>query len=207
MSHQKKQPRFDNVVDLVRDSVSDDPNLADELSDQISKRQLVRRLANLRNIKGISQDEIAEHLDCRQPRISKLENGLDSDVSMADLQAYAKALDCELGIVFRSRKLTIVDEVKRHAVCIKHCFDKLNKLAEQDEKVAKGVADFHVEALLNLVKIVKDSVTDLNGVRGNGEEIHISLQLQESATDDHPSESEGQSLLADDSRKRGHVLA
>lgn len=206
MSHQKKQPRFNNVVDMVREALPEDGDLAEELADQIYKRQLVRRLANLRNAKGISQEQIADKIDCGQPRISKLENGFDADVSIADLQAYAQALDCELGIVFRSRKLTVVDEVKRHAICIKHLFDKLNKLAERDERVAKGVADFHVEALLNLVKIVHDSATDLNEVRADGESLHITFQLQESVQDDSP-DINSQSLLAEDSCKGGQVLA
>lgn len=206
MSHQKKQRRFSNVVDMVRDAVSDDTELADELSEQISKRQIVRRLANLRNLKGISQEQIAENLDCGQSRISKLENGLDADVAIAELQAYAQALDCELSIVFRSRKLTIVDEVKRHAMCIKYCFDKLNELAEKDERVAKGVAEFHVEALLNLVNIVQDSATNLNVKRSDGESLHIPLQFQDSAQDEcHLGRPPP--FLADNSHKGGPVPA
>lgn len=206
MSIQKKNRKYGSVADMIRDVLPEDKELTHELSEQMKKRHFVRRLANLRNSKDISQDDVAQQIGCGQSRVSKLENGFDADLSIGDLQGYAKALECELGIVLRSRKMTIVDEVKLHAGCIKHCFDRLNELAEKDEIVAKGVAEFHVEALLNLVNIVKNSSTNLSEIRRNGDSLRVSLQLEESCDDDEPLDEHQLPLCrTNEGRDRGTV--
>ncbi|MBS0265136.1 MAG: transcriptional regulator [Planctomycetes bacterium] len=169
MNTKKTAAKFASVADMIRDSLPDDPGLADELGEQIAQRQLVRRLANLRNANNVTQGQVAQHLQCAQSRISKLENGVDADVTMADLQAYAKAAGFDLEIVFRSQKITLFDEVKRQALNIQRCFEKLNELAANDEKIAKGVASFHLEALLNLFSIASRSSSRLSEIPGNGD--------------------------------------
>lgn len=153
----KKKTRFQKVSDLMADVLPDDPEFVTELEEQIDKRRLVRGLATLRNCKNVSQADIADVLGCGQSRISKLENGYDSDVRMSDIEAYAKVLGCDVQVVFGSRELSIVDEVKIHAFRIKDCFGRLAELAKSDEDVARGVAEFHIEALFNLAEIVKRS--------------------------------------------------
>jgi transcriptional regulator with XRE-family HTH domain len=148
---------YDSVLDLVKDSLPEDAEFAAELQDQVSERRLVRQLADLRNQNDVSQEDVANILGCTQSRVSKIENGLDKSISVEELGAYAKALDCDLELIFRGHCCTLVDEIKYHAFCIRNCFDKMTELASRDEEVAQGVADFHVEALFNLANIVRRS--------------------------------------------------
>lgn len=156
-----KQEKFDNVVDLMADILPDDDAFGAELSEQIRKRVLVRKLARLRNQKGVTQLAIAELLECQQAKISKLENGFDADVRLGELTAYCKAMECDLQIVIRNKNYNLVDEIKGYAFGIKRCLKLLCTLAKKDENVSDGVANFHVEALLNLVKIVSESANEL----------------------------------------------
>jgi len=107
----QQKTRHSKVIDLVKAALKDDPGFAEDLADQIQQRQLVRKLATMRNAKGISQAEMAQHLGCGQSRISKLENGYDADLTLRDLKAYAKALDCDLQILLRSTNSMMVGEL------------------------------------------------------------------------------------------------
>ena len=156
-----KNKRYQNVSDLMADVLPEDPDFADELKEQINKRRLVRGLATFRNIKDVSQADVAKIAKCGQSRISKLENGFDSDLSIGDLEAYAEALGCNVQVELRDRDFTIVDEVKLHAFRMKRCFDRMAELAKKDDVVAQGVANFFAEAIPNLVSIVMKSAENL----------------------------------------------
>ena len=158
-----KQEKYSNVMDLMSDVFSDDDSFCDELANQIHQRQLVRKLARLRNQKKVPQSEIADALGCKQSRISKLENGFDKDVSIDDLAGYCRALDCELHVILRNSKTSIVDQIKEYAFGIKDCLKRLCSIAKKDDKISSGVAQFHVEAIMNLVQIVADSANELEG--------------------------------------------
>lgn len=152
--------KYTTILDLARDASGDD-SLAKELSEQISKRQVVRLLARFRNARSISQEQVAEIMGCKQGRVSKLENGFDEDLTIGDLAAYAQALNSDVEIVLKSKDLSSIDAIKTHAMCIKKCFENLNAMVRGDGAIAKGVADFHIEALVNLVEIVRGSATQL----------------------------------------------
>src|SRR5688500_13790592 len=91
--------RQDNVVDMDRKMLPEDKEFVADLEEQTNNRRLVGQLAILKNCKGISQADVAEQCGCTQGRISKLENGLDQDVTLGDLAAYAKLADCDVTIV------------------------------------------------------------------------------------------------------------
>ncbi|MEX1229591.1 MAG: helix-turn-helix domain-containing protein [Planctomycetaceae bacterium] len=153
-----RSKKYSDVAHMMGDILgSDDEGFASELADQLKQTQIVRLLATMRNQKGVTQNEIADNLMCRQARVSKLEHGIDDDISIRTLRAYAKACEYNIELMFRTKNSTMVDDIKHYAFCIKRCFEQLTQLAKQDEVVAKGVADFHVEALFNLVNIVKES--------------------------------------------------
>ena len=147
---------------MVRNILPDDQDLQGELHDQSDRRRLVPKLAMLRNVKDVSQEQVAAKLGCGQSRISKLENGYDADVTVGDLIAYAGLAQCNLYIVFESASMNLVDQVKHHACCISRCFDRMNELAKVDTDVKSGVAKFHLEALVNLVNIVGNASQNLH---------------------------------------------
>lgn len=176
----KKQ--MSSLSDLIRQIVPDDESLVTEVQEQYDKQRLVGQLATLRNHRGISQADIAKELGCRQSRISKLENGLDDDVTVKDLAAYAKLANCDLTIVLGGKDVSLVDQVKHHAACIGDCFEKMNALAQTDKQISDGVAQFHVEALINLVNIMENAAKSLRqSSKKQTRATKISLQVQDSS--------------------------
>ena len=148
-----KKTGFSSVADLARVAFEDDADLAAELESELSSRQVVRALFAMRSARGVSQAEIASQLECSQSRVSKIENGVDADLSIGELEAYAKALDCDVMLTFQKRHSTAVDRVKQHAFAIKRELDGLAKMAGRDSKLGKGIAAFFGEALFNVVRL------------------------------------------------------
>jgi len=155
------EKRYKSVSELMANIHSDDPHFVDDLKNQMNCRQIVRGLATLRNSKNITQEEIAKKMECAQSRVSKIENGLDDDLRMSDIAAYLKVLDYTAEINLLPSDMTIVDEIKYYACRMKQSFDKLTHLANKDDTIQKGVAKFHIEALVNLIELVRSSAGKL----------------------------------------------
>ena len=137
---------------MVRRILPEDPGFADELQEQIDRRKIVDQLARLRNLNGISQADVAAELKCTQSRISKLENGFDEDVTVSELAAYAKVAGCDLSLNFEPRDAALTSRIAYHSDAIKACFDRIAGVEEGDRAIGKGVAAFHLDALVNLAK-------------------------------------------------------
>jgi transcriptional regulator with XRE-family HTH domain len=175
----KNHQRGTEIVDLVKKLIPEERDFADNLRKQIDRRKLVTQLADLRNLMGISQSDVAEQLGCTQSKVSKLENGYDDNVTLHDLVAYAKLFDSDLTILFSSKEDSLVSQIKYYAMGIKHCFEQMNNLVQQDAEIGQGVAAFHIEALLNLVKIVGDSSQHLLSSIQPSVEPKVRLQMQD----------------------------
>ena len=97
--HMTMNTKFQSVTQMVRQT-SSSKELADEFEKRSAGRTLVRKLFVLRQIKGLSQQEIAEKLGWSQSRVSKFESSDDADLRFGDIIAYLSALGLELGIEF-----------------------------------------------------------------------------------------------------------
>jgi transcriptional regulator with XRE-family HTH domain len=158
--------RYESVSDLVRDTAPD-PSFYQEFEEHRSARRLTKQLVAMRAIKGLSQGDIAKRLACTQSRVSKLENSRDNDMRLGDLRGYAEALDCYFVVGAVPRSVTTVDRVKAHVFQIKKHTDDLAKLAQSDEHIAAGVAQFFFELVMNFGRLVGSSVRRLP-VNANG---------------------------------------
>lgn len=156
----KNVKRFKSVSEMRR-TLNDDPKDVRQFDERLKRRQLVKTLFAMRSVKGVSQKEIADRLDCTQSRVSKIESGEDADLRLRELEAYAKSLGCDLTLVFTDRGNRSVDMIKFFALSIKRELAKLVKLADGDKALAEGVAAFHGEAFFNLLRIIQDSSTKL----------------------------------------------
>lgn len=177
--NKKNRKHTAEVVDLVKRLLPEEAEFADNLANQIDRRRLVAQLADLRNLMGVSQSDVAEQLGCTQSKVSKLENGYDDNVTLRDLVTYAKLFDSDLTILFSSKEDSLASQIKYYAMGIKHCFEQMNELAQQDAEIGKGVAAFHIEALLNLVKIVGDSNKHLMSSIQPSVEPEVRLYMQD----------------------------
>jgi transcriptional regulator with XRE-family HTH domain len=152
--------KYHNVSEMLADSAPTE-EFRQEFETQVAKRRVIKHLIALRTAKGLSQKDIADQVNCSQSRISKLEHGVDDDIRLGDLRAYARSLGFSTGFVFSDQKMTAVEEVKHHAFCIKRLMDRLAQLAGRDEKIAQAVSAFFGEAFFNLVTMIQDSASKL----------------------------------------------
>ena len=97
--------QFRSVTEMVR-SISDSKETVNRVEKKIAARQIVVQLATLRMKQGLSQADVAEEMGCTQSRISKLENGVDQDLTIGDIETYLKVLHLEMNVVFHESSLT-----------------------------------------------------------------------------------------------------
>ncbi len=154
------QKKFKSVTEMVRET-SGSKALTEEFEKTIAAKTLVRKLFTLRQIKGLSQQEVAKKIGCSQGRVSKLEAANDADLRLGDVVDFLTALDLELGLVVAPRQANAAARVKHHALAIKRITDQLAELAADDKAIAKGVANFFGEAAFNLIGILQDAAKKL----------------------------------------------
>ena len=88
--------------------------------------KIVLQLAKLRQAAGITQEDMAKHLNVTQSAISKLESSPDEDVTLREIREYARVTGQRIAVMF-GKPFTHVEAVKLHACAIK---DRLEALAE-----------------------------------------------------------------------------
>jgi transcriptional regulator with XRE-family HTH domain len=174
-----KKTGFSSVAELAQVAFEDEPALVEELEAELSARQVVRGLFAMRSARGVSQAEIASQLNCSQSRVSKIENGVDADLSVGELEAYARALDCDVVLTFQKRHSTAVDRVKQHAFAIRRELDFMAKLAGDDSTLSKGVASFFGEAFLNIVQMISESAKSLPTLSDDSPRVQVSMESNE----------------------------
>jgi len=175
-----KKTGFSSVADLARSAFKDDPDLVEELEEDLSSRQVVRALSAMRSARNVSQAEIASQLKCSQSKVSKIENGVDADLSVGELEAYARALDCDVVLTFQKRHSTSADRVKQHAFAIKRELDDLARIAGDDSTLRKGVASFFGEAFFNIVRMISESAKSLPATSDDSPHVRVSMEPSES---------------------------
>lgn len=150
------------------DSIFDTEEEKQALKAHLRERQLVSRLAALRVSKGVSQADLAGEMGCGQARVSKLEAGADAALTIADLEAYAKATDSEVTILISDRGKSAAEQIKEHAFSIRHLFMKLVALSHKDDLIAQGVAKLHLEAFQNINRMLAETAERLPPCAENG---------------------------------------
>jgi transcriptional regulator with XRE-family HTH domain len=151
--------KYATVADLVRDTSEAD--FADEFDKHQSERNLIRALTVLRCVKGLSQAELAERMNCGQPKISKLESSTDADLNLGDTLSYASAMQQTVRISLTPDRATGVDHVRFYAACIKHELDRLVKIAGDDKEIGDGVEAFAIETVQRMLAMIEESISKL----------------------------------------------
>ena len=66
-----------------------------------AKTRLIDQLIVARVAAGLTQSQMAAKLRCSQSRISKIEDSQDADLSLGDIQAYARTVGLKLRLELR----------------------------------------------------------------------------------------------------------
>lgn len=154
-----KMKRYPNVAEMVRDTA--EKGFADALEKRLAGRQLVKRLLLMRASQDISQEQIAEKLNCSQSRISKLEMSNDAEIRLGDLMKYTNAIGMQAQILLSKKGTTLVDEVKYHFFQTKKLLERMVALTGGDPSIEKGLAKFFSEATFNYMKMIFEHASKL----------------------------------------------
>lgn len=157
---------YTSVSDMLAEL---DPELRDEFDDLARRRLLVKHLLVVRSAKGLSQQDVANRMECSQSKVSKIENSFDADLNVGDIEKYADAIGVDLCVGLTPKNQTAFDRIQRHAFGIKKELQVLAKFADVNDAAAKRIAESHLEVLMNLVRMVAESAASLPCPEGSGE--------------------------------------
>ena len=148
--------QFKSVSDLVQ-TISDSAATAELVEQKIAERVIVSQLIAMRLKRDLSQGDIAKEMGCTQSRVSKLENGLDQDLTLADIQAYLKALNMQMGVMFHEESHTLMERVKMHAYGIVSGLQQIASLSNGDQSMEQAAVLAHMETMMNMARLIVES--------------------------------------------------
>lgn len=171
-----------SVSELLK-NINISKDVRDEVDEEVKKQTLATMLFSLRCDHKLTQKELADKTGWSQSKVSKLESAHDDEISVQDLLIYAKALNLQLEVGFRSNSVKIIDLIKYHAFRIKDYLNTLTQLAGGDEDLEEGAFKFHGEALFNIVNIIQESASTLKiakkkSIIDKKKNIHISIPFE-----------------------------
>ena len=105
--------RYADVATMIEE-LSGDQQFTEAFNEYTAGRRLIKSLVMLRSAMGVSQADVAKVLGVTQSRISKIEHGVDDNLRLGELAAYARALDMDIAVVLKKRSRTIVNGGEFH---------------------------------------------------------------------------------------------
>ena len=168
--------KYGSVADLMRgEGVSQE--VQERVKELENETRVALQLAKLRQAAGITQEEMAKNLGVTQSAVSKLEGGIDADITLGEIKGYARAMEQRIGVMF-GKPLNHVESVKCHALAIRHHLEGLAKIADRDEEMQTHIQAFFGEAFFNILTILAECGEKLPG-NGRDFEIRIEMVKQE----------------------------
>jgi transcriptional regulator with XRE-family HTH domain len=144
--------RYVSVEDLLNhEAVA--PTVRAKMAELDHQTRVVQNLVEMRQLAGLTQQQLAEKLDKSQSAISKLESGCDLDLTLRELAEYANVTNQPFGLNF-GKPLNHVEAVKLHAYGIREHLEALAKMAHKDEEIEKAIQGFYSEAFFNILTIL-----------------------------------------------------
>ena len=160
-----------------------DPEFVEELKGKIEDTKMVNHLCACRMQAGLSQAEMARRMKCSQSRISKIENGYDSQLKLKDILDYAQALKQNVSFEFNPQKVTLVDQIKVHAMQIDQKLQQLAEMAHMDEKIAEGVTKFYGDYLYNTLSLFQSNLEKMPNAKQKRELLTVTSTEDKAITE------------------------
>lgn len=152
--------RYTSVDELMKgEGISQD--VRTKVSDIEDATRLVEQLSLLRQLAGLTQEQMAERLGfSSQSAVSKLESGHDEDVTIGQIREYIKASGQRVAMLF-GRPMNHVEAVKAHALAMRKHLSALASIAHKGDEIRTEVQAFFGEAFFNLLSIFSECQTEL----------------------------------------------
>jgi hypothetical protein len=151
--------KYASVSDLVHDT--SDAETAEAFDKYQADRVLVNCLTVIRCANEISQEKLAERMECFQSKVSRMESSVDADLNFGDIIKYASSLKQGVHIIFSPRRKNGADHIRFHIGCIKHELEKLVEIAGNDPEIGGGVEVFAIEQAQNIIAMVEATLDRL----------------------------------------------
>ncbi|MGR3218434.1 MAG: helix-turn-helix domain-containing protein [Candidatus Anammoxibacter sp.] len=171
---------YKNVADMVSD-LSEDDKFKNNLLQDMKNKTISRLLFTLRCSRNLTQKELATKIGCTQSSISKIESAHDSDVTVKNLTDYGNALNIQLEIGFRNKKVRVASLINYHTKKLTEHLDKLTELSGNDATMLRGAYEVFAGTLEGIKKSVSKFSTK---TKESQTTIHVSPPLQEESTKD-----------------------
>jgi transcriptional regulator with XRE-family HTH domain len=143
--------RYRSVALLMeREGVSEE--IRSTVKKNLAQTAVVTQLAKLRHAAGITQEEMGKRLSIGQSAVSKLESGLDEELTLGVISGYIKSTGERIGLFF-GKPLSHEQAIKMHAFALKAHLEALAALANEDEEMQRAVNAFFGEAFFNFLRI------------------------------------------------------
>lgn len=153
---------YKSVLELIKNLPGED-SFKELVEKEIQGKRLAKLLFYLRCKGNFSQKELAHKIGCSQSRISKIEGAPNEEITVKDLEDYAKALGLQVELGFSNSSTRLVGRIKYHAFRIKECLERLSVISKRDEKIEEGVKKFYKEVFVNMNTIITRSFSKFHG--------------------------------------------
>lgn len=163
----KAKKQYSSVEEMVFD-ITGDNELVEEIEHESQEHSIVDMLFATRSAQGLSQERLAEIMNCSQSHISKIENSLDADLKIGELQSFLSAVRSPFVICF-TPKNTTVERAKALSICIQQEIALMARLAEKDEEISEGVKNQYYDLFLDLAKMMEKAIKSLPDVVSKSE--------------------------------------
>lgn len=132
-----------------------------EINKYTEDRSFSETLFILRSKSGITQSELARKAKCGQPKISKIEEKVDKNITLDDLMLYSKALNYNLEIHFHQRK-TLMHHIQYHMDMLKNLFPRLTRICKGDQKMQQGAIKAIYQSTDQFLTTVSNQLQELH---------------------------------------------
>jgi transcriptional regulator with XRE-family HTH domain len=134
--------------------LADDPSVEQRVKEEICRNSVVTTLIEMRVEKGLTQEQIAQSMECDASVISRIESGNDRQLKWADITGYCNALKLGMNIMFVDNSLPAAARIHQCVLKIHEDLEMLAKLATEvgtEDTIAQEINRFYREVLFNFL--------------------------------------------------------
>lgn len=125
----------------------------EKVGNLINESRIATKMAQLRHLSGITQEQMAKALGVNQPAISKLEAGKDDNITLHQIKQYAQITGQRISLWFGA-PLSPTEVVRNHAEGLKFGLDRLSEMACQNESLQSEIKGFMGNTFYSLFNII-----------------------------------------------------
>ncbi|MCE9612369.1 MAG: helix-turn-helix transcriptional regulator [Chthoniobacter sp.] len=144
--------RYGSVADLMRgEGVSREvQQIVTELE---VETRVTKQLTHMRMSAGLTQEQLAEKMNCTQSCISKWESGRDEDLDIKTIRGYSQATGQRIGFLI-GKPLHHVEAINLHLAALQKRLLALAALARENGELQDDINSFFGKSCFNIMQIL-----------------------------------------------------